>query len=272
MKSINRNVWIILGVVGVAMASPLWFRQLQRLQVRRAPSAAVSSARLAAVDMTPANSGRSRPTPVSLALSGDLDMPASGATSVVVRVGAQQFPAVVSGDAFSANLPQVLQGANISIEATRGNLVYRALIGSAGLAKRQAGVDGRLDASENPSLHVSPLSTAYHFFITRELGDRLPANDDEMDRALRSVYAPDIPVAANALDKIAKGTVVVPQLYANGLALIGDRQAFRRFLYDNAAAIGDPMTYLRQQPGNTFSLADLQKTWVLTGQIGRAHV
>jgi hypothetical protein len=210
-------------------------------------------------------------TPVSVQVSGEV-VEAGSVTeplTVMVVVGTQRIAAVVTGNAFVANLSQVSRKAIVSIETAKGDVVYRSLLGSADLVKRQAGADGVLNADENPSLRVSPLSTAIHFFLSRELGGRLPANDDEMDRALRAMLFTDLAPAANALSKIASGAIAPPAGFSSGYSLLRDQQAYRQFITSNNAnpALGNADAYVQTLPGQPFAQADLERDWAVTGRI-----
>jgi hypothetical protein len=154
----------------------------------------------------------------------------------------------------------------ISVELNNTGVRHRALLGTAGHLKRQSGADRVLDVSENPSLRLSPLSTALHFFISRELGGRLPANDDEMDAALRSVFTDDIAPAANLLSRAARGQLTLPDGFADGYALLLDRQAYRTFVR-TSTALGDANAYIRSVAGQAFAAADLERDWLLTGRM-----
>jgi hypothetical protein len=210
-------------------------------------------------------------TPVAVQLSGEVIEAGSSTEPLTVSivVGTQRIAAAVTGNAFVANLGYVPRKTIISVETAKGDVVYRSLLGSADLVKRQAGADNTLSADENPSLRLSPLSTAIHFFLSRELGGRLPVSDDEMDRALRAMYFTDLAPAANALSKIASGSIALPFGFTSGYALLQDEQAYRQFIASNRSnpAFGSADAYVQSVPSQTFAQADLDRDWVLTGRM-----
>lgn len=210
--------------------------------------------------------------PVSVRIAGDIEMAGSETPSVIVRFGNQQMPAVVSGNTFTADLNLINAASIVSIELSKPNLQYRALLGSAQLLKRQAGMDGRLDIAENPSLRVSPLSTAIHFFVSRELGGRLPTSDEEMDKAVRALNPVDLLPAANLQRVIVQGERQLPSGFASATELLADREAYRQFLILYPEIRGGADAYLRSVPAGAFAPADLGRNWLLTTRVGRNGV
>lgn len=232
----------------------------------------------ATVSRAPAEGAIERPgslpkvPPVSIRIAGDIEMAGSETPSVIVRFGNQQIPAVVSGNTFTADLSHINAASIVSIELSRPNLQYRALLGSAQLLKRQAGMDGRLDIAENPSLRVSPLSTAIHFFVSRELGGRLPTSDDEMDKAARALNSLDLLPAANLQRVIVQGERQLPSGFNSATELLADREAYRQFLILYPEIRSGADAYVRSLPAGAFATADLGRNWLLTTRIGRNGV
>lgn len=230
----------------------------------------------AAVPRAPAEGAIERPgslpkvPPVSVRIAGDIEMAGSETPSVIVRFGNQQIPAVVSGNTFTADLNLINAASIVSIEMSKPNVRYRALLGSAQLLKRQAGMDGRLDIAENPSLRVSPFSTAVHFFVSRELGGRLPTSDEEMDKAARALTPADLLPAANLQRVIVQGERQLPSGFANATELLADREAYRQFLILYPEIRDGADAYLRSLPAGAFAANDLEKNWLLTTRIARA--
>lgn len=210
-----------------------------------------------------------RLTPVSIRIAGDIEMAGSEAATVIVRSGDRQTPAVVSGNTFTADLNHIDAASIVSIELSKSNLQYRALLGSARLLKRQAGADGRLDIAENPSLRVSPLSTAIHFFVSRELGGRLPNSDDEMDKAVRALNVVDLAPAANLQRVILQGERQLPSGFASATALLADREAYRQFLMLYPEIKNGANAYLNSLPAGAFAAGDLDRNWLLSTRIER---
>ena len=269
----RKRWWWLSGllVASIVFAAPLSQRVKSRLVEMRtaqpvvARTATSTGTRDIATETVQSNGARPLLTPVSVQISGEVIELGALATplNVVVRVGTQQLPAVVTGNQFVVTLSRVRRQDMVSIEASTPRVQYRSLLGSAELLKRQAGADGVLNLAENPSLRVSPVSTAIHFFATRELGDRLPVSDDEQDKAMRAVYSPDLVPASNLLSQAALGTLTLPVEYANGRALLSSRDPYRVFLNANSAIRTGADAYVRGTPVGAFTAADLDRDWVL---------
>lgn len=207
--------------------------------------------------------------PVSIRIAGDIETSGSETPMVIVRFGDQQVPATVNGNTFTADLARLNAASIVSIEVAKPSLQYRALLGSAQLLKRQAGANGVLEISENPSLRVSPISTAIHFFVSRELGGRLPTSDDEMDKALRALTAADLAPAANLQRVIVQGERQLPSGFTSATELLADREAYRQFLILYPEIRSGADAYLRSLPAGAFAASDLDRNWLLTTRIAR---
>lgn len=208
--------------------------------------------------------------PVSIRIAGDIETSGSETPMVIVRFGDQQVPATVNGNTFTADLARLNAASIVSIEVSKPGLQYRALLGSAQLLKRQAGANGVLEISENPSLRVSPISTAIHFFVSRELDGRLPTSDDEMDKALRALTPADLAPAANLQRVIVQGERQLPSGFTSATELLADREAYRQFLILYPEIRSGADAYLRSLPAGAFAASDLDKNWLLTTRIARA--
>ena len=269
----RKHWWWLSGLVvaSIVFAAPLSQRMKSRLAERRAAQpvaariAAPPSTRDIVTETLQSNGARPLLTPVSVQISGEVAELGAEATplNVVVRVGTQQLPAVVSGNQFVVTLSRVRRQDMVSIEASTPRVQYRSLLGSAELLKRQAGTDGVLNLSENPGLRVTPLSTAIHFFASRELGGRLPVSDDELDKAMRAIYSPDLAPASRLMSQAAGGTLTLPGDYANAHALLSNRGPYRVFLNANTAIRTGADAYVRGTPVGAFSAADLSRDWVI---------
>lgn len=269
----RKQSWAVLCVMVIATGvAASWADRLGRLAERRAermptvrasmraPSTSATAPLPIELRGSPAKS-----TPISLQLSGAIDPLGADATptSVIVRAGSQSFPAVLTGSRFAVSLSRVAKQGQVSIEVTTPRVQYRALLGSAELLKRQAGADGILDDAENPTLQVSPLTTSIYFFLTRELGGRLPASDDEMDRALLAINTDDLGPATEMLRATTQGEVPLTAGFANGYALLSDRDAYRNFLIRNTAIRNNSGAYVQQAKVAGFTSADLARDWVM---------
>ena len=215
----------------------------------------------------PANGAAPLLPPLSVRLAGMIDPVGGAAATVVVRVNGQAFPATVTGDGFAVSLHQVSRHAMVEIEVVKSGAVFTALAGSVLQLKRQAGADGTVEPSENPSLRVSPLSTAIRFFLMRELGGRLPATDRELDAALHAVLPEDLEPAMNMLRVTAAGQVALPAGYPTGLALLGNPTEYRLWMDANRNSVPLSESRLHEQPGAMFTPSDMERNWVSPGRI-----
>jgi hypothetical protein len=215
----------------------------------------------------PANGAATLLPPLSVRLAGTIDPVGGAAATVVARVNGQAFPATVTGDGFAVNLHQVSRHAMVDIEVVKSGAVFTALAGSVLQLKRQAGADGILVPAENPSLRVSPLSTAIRFFLMRELGGRLPANDRELDSVLHAVLPDDLGPAMNMLHLAAAGQIALPAGYQNGHALLANQPDYRAWVETNRSVVRSFDVRLREQPGVSFTPADAERSWLSPGRI-----
>jgi hypothetical protein len=262
--------WCGLLVAAVVFAAPLSQRVKSQWAERRAATSAArivkpSSTRDIVTETLQSNGARPLLTPVSVQIAGEVTELGAEATplNVMVRVGTQQLPAVVTGNQFVVTISRVRRQDMVSIEASTPRVQYRSLLGSVELLKRQAGADGVLNLSENPGLRVTPLSTAIHFFASRELGGRLPVSDDEQDKAMRAVYSPDLAPASHLLSQAALGSLTLPVDFADGRALLTNRDPYRLFLNANAPIRTNADAYVRGTPVGAFGAADLDRDWVI---------
>lgn len=215
----------------------------------------------------PANGAAALLPPLSVRLAGTIDPVGGEAATVVVRVNGQAFPATVTGNGFAVNLNQVARHAMVDIEVVKSGAVFAASAGSVLQLKRQAGADGTVVPAENPSLRVSPLSTAIRFFLMRELGGRLPATDRELDTVLHAILPDDLEKAMTMLHVTASGQVALPAGYPTGQALLANQTDYRRWVGANRNIVPPSESWLSQQPGVAFSASDAERNWLSPGRI-----
>lgn len=215
----------------------------------------------------PVNGSAPRLPPLSVRLAGSIDPVGGNASAVVVRVDGQPVPVTLSGDGFVANLDRVSRHAMVDIQVSKSGAAFTALVGSVLQLKRQAGADGTVVPSENPSLRVSPLSTAIHFFVMRELGGRLPITDRELDSALHAIFPDDLGPAMNMLHLTAAGQIALPAGYSNGHALLANQTDYRLWVDANRNLVRSFETRLREQPGAPFATVDTERSWLSLGRI-----
>lgn len=157
--------------------------------------------------------------------------------------------------------------AMVDIEVVKSAAVFTAFAGSVLQLKRQAGADGTVVPSENPSLRVSPLSTAIRFFVMRELGGRLPATDRELDSTLHAILPDDLGPAMNMLHLTAAGQIALPAGYPTGQALLANQTDYRLWVQANRSVVRSFESRLREQPGAVFTASDAERSWVSPGRI-----
>ena len=269
---------VIAAAMVAAYAAPALMRTIQRGSEARRTVAVVAAprprpaARVDAMNELIAAMG-SRPLlpPISVTIVGELDAPGAGDPTVIVRLGDLQVPATVSGNTFQAEFVRVQPRSMVTVEASRNGVQYRALLGTVASLKRQSGGDGRVDTTENPSLRVSPMSTAVQFFIRVKYGGRLPISDDETDRALSILSQEDVSVAANAIRALGAGEVSLPETHPSVDVLLGDRDAYRAFLARNVSIRNNAPANVRSMRFGTFVNADLEREWLLAGQNGQSE-
>jgi hypothetical protein len=259
--------WISSAKFRHADARPAlaWAERAPVSRVQRSANMRVRNGGNAIVE---ARGSRPKIPPVSLRLAGAFDVFTGPSPTVVVRAGNMVIPATVTGYDFVADLNFIDAKAMVTIEASRPGLRYRALLGSAQLLKQQAAGDGRVDIIENPSLRVSSMTTALDFFIQRELGKRLPVDDDEMDVAARALVSSDV-VLANYL--LSPG-YELPAGYADALALLEERDAYRAHVNADVFYRTNAEGYATNITLAPFTEADLQRNWLMTTRIGRNEV
>lgn len=184
----------------------------------------------------------------NLRLTGEVIELAPGAPlTVTATVGGSTFPATVTGNTYTVNIGRPFAEQRVTVEARSTRVHYRAVVGSAGRARTLAGSDAHLSLSEQPSLRISPYSTALGWLVRASLGDRDATSDAEFEKTTRITASSGLELAAYALAATAKGELELPGGFADGFQLLRDRDAFREFVIGSAfrkASAG----YLFQQP------------------------
>lgn len=189
------------------------------------------------------------PAPV-LRLSGEVIELAVGAPlTVTAIVGTNTFPATVQGNTYTVYIRSAAQEM-VTVEARSPRVHYRSVVGSAGRLRTLAGSDTHLTLAEQPSLRISPYSTALGWLVRVALEDRDANSDIEFEKMTRVAASSDLEYAAYALAAFAKGELPLPDQftgYTDGYQLLRDRDAFSQFIaYNNfrEASAG----YLFDQP------------------------
>ena len=215
------------------------------------PSDRMAKVASAAAPATRVNGSQPRVPVPHLYLSGQVvELEAGAPLGVTATVGNITFPATVQGNTYTVNIGRPGPQQMVTVEARSPRVHYRSVVGSAGRLRAQAGSDAHLTLAEQPSLRVSPYSTALGWLVRAALGDRDATSDAEFEKATRIAASSSLELAAYALAATAKGELQLPGGFADGFQLLRDRDAFREFaMWSNfrQAAAG----YLFEQPQET---------------------
>lgn len=237
------SVFLIFACAAAVIGSP--YEVWERVPLLKRAAAASASVRV---------NGSQPRIPPGLRLSGDVIELAQGASvTVTATVGATTFPATVQGSSYSVNIGRPAAGQMVTVEARSPHVHYRSVVGSTERLWALAGGDAHLTRAENPSLRISPYSTALGWLVRYSLGGRDASSDAEFEKMTRVAASSDLEYAAYALAAIAKGELPLAAPfngYADGYELIQDRDAFSQFIaYNNfrAASAG----YLFRQAQET---------------------
>ncbi|GAB3348960.1 hypothetical protein [Lysobacter tyrosinilyticus] len=208
-----------------------------------------------------------RPAPIAagLTIDGAVIDSAPMAGTLTLRVGNTVSTQAITISPGYSVVVSGAQGADmVSLEIATQSYRFASVLGSYAKLKRQAGSDGHLTATESDRVRVSPFSTSMYFFILRELG-HLPVSDTEHEQVIRSLSGDDLATAAASLDDLAHGRAALPAGFANGYALLQNRQAFRAFI--NQQASYSRLNYLASAPSAPIRPAQLGRNMVLLGAI-----
>lgn len=185
----------------------------------------------AAALVTRVNGSQPRVPIPQLRLSGQVVELAAGAPlTVTATVGNITFPATVQGNTYTVYIGRPAPQQMVAVEARSPRVHYRSVVGSAGRLRAQAGSDAHLTLAEQPSLRISPYSTALGWLVRVALGDRDATSDAEFEKTTRIAASSGLELAAYALAATAKGQLELPGGFTDGFQLLRDRDAFREFV------------------------------------------
>ncbi|WP_139381551.1 hypothetical protein [Pseudoxanthomonas indica] len=153
--------------------------------------------------------------------------------SVVVQVGANDYPAVVQGTTYSVRVSGAPSNAMVKVVVESTRVHYESVLGTYGRLHVLAGADNTLSLSEQPALRVSPYTTALEYLARNSLG-HAAGSDREFELAVRSVYSDELENAAYLISAVSAGTIALPTLFADGYGMLHDRDRFRDLYYDTA--------------------------------------
>lgn len=214
-----------------------------------------SAAPVAVIGAAPAgirvNGSQPRIPPPHLRLSGDVIELVPGAPlTVTATVGTTTFPATVQGNTYTVDIGRRVAQEMVIVEARALRVHYRSVVGSAGRLRTLAGSDAHLTLAEQPTLRVSPYSTALGWLVRVALGDRDATSDAEFEKTTRIAASSGLEDAAYALAAIAKGQLELPDGFTDGFQFLRDREAFGEIVpyttFQTASA-----GYLFEQPQET---------------------
>lgn len=212
---------------------------------------------------------RPPPTPpASLRIDGDVAVSglASGTATLVLRVGQNETTQSIALPAYSVTVAQARPTDMVSLEILTGDAKYASILGSYGRLSRKAGADEVLTPDELDRVRITAMGTSLHYFVTRELGDRLPVSDREHERAIRSVGT-EVAVAGSVLEALATGDVQLPSGYAHGYALLQDQPGYRLYLREQPEAMAGYGDFMAAPSGIRFSPLALAPAMAIMGDV-----
>lgn len=221
------------AIVGLAFAAPVFRLVFERAieraaTVRALPQAAPGDP---AEPIAMEGSQPKRP-PVAMTISGEISGLAPGAVpdSILVRVGNRSFAGQIQGGGYVATIDALDPAEMIVVEVSSQRVRYRSVVGSFDRLIARSGGDRRVEATELPTLRVSPWSSALAFLVRTALKGRDAVSDREFERATRAVSGTDLLTANNLLAGVASGATALPDGYADGQQLLQDENAYRTWI------------------------------------------
>ncbi len=170
----------------------------------------------------------------TLTLTGEVDsVPGTGLEPLTVTVyaGGKSYPATIvqrlyEEPVYTAHLSGITDSDMVRIVAVSENAQYHSVAGSIAKLRRLAQSDKHLDFNEYQPLRVSPWSSALAWMVTKALG-RDASNDQEIERATRSIDYFDAAAVSYVLFDTAYGFSALPAGISDGWQLLSDEAAFR---------------------------------------------
>ena len=268
MNQIRKGVAIL---VIASVAAGAWAARMgldfERAQSKPARPALAATAQAAAGTGKPVN-GSQPLTPWGpggkLTLAGDVVELATPGAAITVTVsdGEQTVQADVNGNGYSAALSGYVAGSAprmVTVDVRSNRVHYVSVLGSLGRLQTLAGADRHLSLDEQPTLRVSPYTTALALQVRFARNGVDAANDEEFELGMRGTDSRSMMGASYLMAAIAKGTRALPAGYSDGYALVADRNYFTSILgtvpmlanypqYLASAPAGAPLASLQQLP------------------------
>lgn len=215
-----------------------------------------------------ANKSLRRPAPVtSLVLSGEIvgiDTVAAG--TLTVRIDGKSHGVIAaSPGSFEIEISGDTRTGMVSLHYEQEGVRYESLLGTYAHLARLSRGDQRLTIAECDCLRVSPLTTGLKLLAERALGE-VPMSEVQLARAVRAIRGDELATAVLVLVRLADDTVLLPAGYADGLALLENREAFTQYRNANEwVYLEDPATALDSLPAMPFAEADIKPLTALLG-------
>lgn len=208
-----------------------------------------------------------------LTIAGDVvELATPGAAmTVTVSDGEQTVEATVSGNGYSAVLGGYVAGSAprmVTVDVRSTRVHYVSVLGSLGRLQALAGADNHLSLDEQPTLRVSPYTTALALQVRFARKGVDAVNDEEFELGMRGTDSRSMMAASYLMAAIAKGTRALPAGYEDGYALVADRNYFTSIIGTNPM-LANYRTYLASAPASApvASLQDLPQQLVMANAL-----
>ena len=263
MKKVRKALAVVVmaGVVTCALAARLvWDFEGAPDDAGRMTSA--TSAPAAAAAGTRVNGSQSLIPWGSLTLAGDVvELSAPDAPlTVTLSDGQRSYAARVNGTGYTAVLTGYPPGSPnrmITVEVRSTRVHYVSVLGSYARLQSLAGADKHLSLQEQPSLRVSPYTTALAWLVRQARNNVDATTDAEFELGVRATDGKEVIIASYLLGSTATGERALPDGYEDGYAALRS-QSYFAVLYNYTAYYAAAIQYLRNAPFRA-PLASLQE-------------
>lgn len=257
-------------IIFASAAAVFGNRYMPRYSTFNAPKVVAAAARIRV------NGSQARPLPPLIRLSGEVIELAAGAPlTVTATVGGSTFPATVSGNTYTVAIGRPGSEQMVTVEARSTRVHYRTVVGSAGQLRALAGSDSLLTLSEQPTLRVSPYSTALSWLVRYALGDRDANSDAEFETTTRVAASSNLEHAAYVLAGFAKNELYIPDGFAgyvDGYQLLRDRDAFSQFINYGARELSAGYLFAQSHEQLLASAEAMPEQWAFVNGMPREQL
>ncbi len=192
-----------------------------------------------------------RPRPPAagpVVLAGEIHAPGGHSGILELRLdGKLQAAMPAATGAFEIAMPRAGNAGMVSLEFTAPGLRLRSLLGRQGRLANRAGADGRLAATHEDGLRLSPLSSALAVLASRVDG-KPPRSDVALASAVKALRGHELLQATTVLARLAVDPDALPPGFGDGLALLEHEAAFDDFARAHPAFLEAPEDILDALP------------------------